>query len=189
MHTRYVCVIAALFAAGTLGCSRDKTAEQVGEMNKSNIQRISNMYAAYQNMKGAGSGPKDEADLKAWIKEYSPEKLSMMKIDVNNLDGLFTSERDNKPFKIRYKVGGGRGSVAPVVFEQDGVGGKKQVGFTGGKVEHVDDAEYKQLWEGKTGVTGPSGGPGGGPGGGGKDSGRPPSGGAPAGAPKGPPGQ
>ena len=44
----------------------------------------------------------------------------MMNIDANNLDGLFTSERDNKPFKIRYKVGGGRGSVDAVVFETGG---------------------------------------------------------------------
>ena len=103
------------------------------------------MYAAYQNMKSSG-GPKDEADLKAWIKEYDPNKLSMMKIDANNLDGLFTSERDGKPFKVRYKVGGGRGSVSAVVFEQEGVNGKKQVGFTGGRVDEVDDATYNQLW-------------------------------------------
>ena len=160
-------------AAGT------KRAEQVGEMNKSNIQRISNMYAAYQNMKGSG-GPKDEADLKAWIREYAPNKLEMMKIDVNNLDGLFTSERDGKPFKIRYKVGGGRGSVVPVVFEQEGVGGKKQVGFTGGKVEEVDAAEYAALWSGKTPPTAAPPGT--------KDAGRP-VGGGPAGAPKGPPGR
>jgi hypothetical protein len=180
MRTRIVCAAFGILAAGFLGCSRDKTAEQVGEMNKSNIQRISNMYAAYQNMKGGG-GPKDEADLKAWIRDYDPAKLAMMKIDANNLDGLFTSERDSKPFKIRYKVGGGRGSVDPVVFEQEGVGGKKQVGFTGGRVDEVDDDTYKQLWAGK----GPSGPPAGGPGPGSKDFGRP-GGGAPAGAPKGP---
>jgi hypothetical protein len=180
MRTRLFCAAVGILTAGLLGCNRDKTAEQVGEMNKSNIQRIGNMYAAYQNMKGGG-GPKDEADLKAWIRDYDPAKLSMMKIDVNNLDGLFTSERDNKPFKIRYKIGGGRGSVDPVVFEQDGAGGKKQVGYTGGKVEEVDDATYAQLWAGKSpSVAGP-GGPGS------KDFGRPS--GAPAGAPKGPPGQ
>jgi len=168
---------AAILVAWSAGCSRDKTAEQVGEMNKSNIQRISNMYAAYQNMKGGG-GPKDEADLKAWIREYDPNKLSMMKIDVNNLDGLFTSERDGKPFKVRYKVGGGRGSVDPVVFEQEGAGGKKQVGFTGGKIEEVDDETYAQLWAGKVpAAVAPPGT---------KDASRPAGGGAPAGAPKGP---
>ena len=181
MRIKIAGVVAAFVGAvsiASVGCSRDKTAEQVGEMNKSNIQRISNMYAAYQNMKGSG-GPKDEADLKAWIREYAPDKLAMMKIDVNNLDGLFTSERDGKPFKIRYKVGGGRGSMDPVVFEQDGVGGKKEVGYTGGKVEEVDDATYTQLWSGKKPTTGGVVPPGS------KEAGRPISG-APAGAPKGP---
>src|SRR4051812_18079888 len=78
MRTRFFFGVIGVFLAGVLGCKRDRTAEQVGELNKSNIQRVSNMYAAYQNMKGSG-GPKDEADLKAWIKEYDPNKLAMMK--------------------------------------------------------------------------------------------------------------
>ena len=177
MRTRFLFGMVGVFLAGLLGCNRDKTAEQVGEMNKSNIQRVSNMYAAYQNMKSSG-GPKDEADLKAWIKEYDPNKLSMMKIDANNLDGLFTSERDGKPFKVRYKVGGGRGSVSAVVFEQEGVNGKKQVGFTGGRVDEVDDATYNQLWAGKISSTPAVEATG-------KEGSRP-KGGAPMGAPKGP---
>ena len=74
MRTRFVCVVAAVVAAATVasfGCSKDKTAEQVGAMNKSNIQRVSNMYAAFQNMK-SGGGPKDEAELKTFIREYAP---------------------------------------------------------------------------------------------------------------------
>jgi hypothetical protein len=177
MHTRYLRGAIGVFLVASLGCNRDKTAELVGDMNKSNIQRVSNMYAAYQNMKSS-AGPKDEADLKAWIKEYDPHKLSMMKIDPNNLDGLFTSERDGKPFKIRYKVGGGRGSVEAVVFEQDGVGGKKQVGFTGGRVDDVDDSTYNQLWAGKVSSTPAVQANN-------KEAGRP-KGGAPVGAPKGP---
>ena len=174
---------AALGLTVLAGCS-DQTANQVAAMNTSNIQRLSNVYAAYQNMKSS-RGPKDEAELKAFIKEYDPNKLQMMKIDPRNLDGLFTSERDGKPFKVRYGVGGGRGSVDPVVFEQEGKDGKKQVGFTGGKVEEVDDATYQQLWSGKGGheppaapPTGPN-----------KAAGRPSSGGPPPGAPTGPPGK
>jgi hypothetical protein len=164
-----------------VGCS-DKVAQQLGEMNKSNIQRISNLYAGYQNTQG-GKGPKDEADLTRFIKEYDPNKLKMMGIDPNDVPKLLTSERDGKPFKIRWGVGGGRGSVAPVVFEQEGKDGKKQVGFTGGKVEEVDDAQYQAYLSGKAGTSGPAGGPGGPPAGGG----RPGGGGPPPGAPTGPP--
>jgi hypothetical protein len=161
--------------AGLSGCG-DNVAKEVAAMNTSNVQRLSNTYAAFQNFKG-GRGPNDAADFKAFIKDFDPNKLSMMGIDPKELDAIFTSERDGKPFKIRYKVGGGRGSVDPVVFEQDGKEGKKQVGFTGGKVEDVDDATYAQLWAGKGEK--PTGDP--------RSGGRPV--GAPAGAPTGPPGK
>jgi hypothetical protein len=135
------------------GCSGNDTASQVAAINTSNIQRLANMYSGYQNMKSSG-GPKDEKDFKAFIKNFDPAKLKMRGIDPNGLDALFTSERDGKPFKIRYQVGGGRGSEAPVIFEQVGKEGKKQVGYTGlSKVEEVDDARYAQLWSGKSAPT------------------------------------
>ena len=167
------------------GCSSDKTAQLVGEMNKSNIQRVANLYAAYQNMKSAG-GPQDEKEFKEFISAYAPDKLKMMGVNASDLEGVFKSERDGQAFKVRYKVGGGKGSVAPVVFETAGKDGKKQVGFTGGKVEDCDDARYKELLAGKDSSApgaGPAAGGGTVPGGGTR-----PGGGRPAGAPTGPPG-
>ncbi len=151
VRTAALVAAVAMFLAGLPGCSgENKLAQQVAAMNTSNMHRLANIYAAHQNFK-SGQGPKDEAEFKAFIKDFDPDKLAMMGIDPDNLDVLFTSERDGKPFKIRYKVGGGRGSVAAVIFEQEGVGGKKQVGSTGPKVEEVDDATYQNLWAGKGG--------------------------------------
>jgi len=138
---------AALAALAALTGCGDNIAKQVGEMNKSNIQRVSNLYAAFQNMKSA-RGPKDQAELTQFIKEYDPEKLRMMGVS-NGVEPLFVSERDGKPFHIRYKVGGGRGSVDPVAFEQEGKDGKRQVGFTGGKIEEVDGDRYQAYLTGK----------------------------------------
>ena len=168
------------------GCSGDNTAEDVGKMNTSNILRLANLYSAFQHGYGEGGGsggPKDEADLRKYISNYPADKLKMMNVDPANLDPLFKSERDGKPFKILYKVGGGRGAVSPVVFETEGKDGKRQVAFTGGspKVEDCDTAAYDGYLTGKQGKTGPgnSGGP---PAAGGRPSGPPP------GAPTGPPG-
>ena len=112
MHrTRIVSAgVAAVLAAGLVGCT-DETAKQIGAMNTSNIQRVSNLYAGFQNMKSP-KGPKDEAEFKEFVKAYAPNKLTAMGIDPGNPESVFTSERDGQPFKIRYKVGGGRGSVA-----------------------------------------------------------------------------
>jgi hypothetical protein len=184
-HYRTAVAAVATLLGGLAGCSRDKTASDVAAMNASNIQRLANIYAAHQNYKN-GRGPNDEAEFRAFIKDFDPTKLTMMKIDPGNLDAVFTSERDGKPFKIRYKVGGGRGSVDAVVFEQTGKDGTKQVGFTGGKVENADDALYAQLWSGKGGVQPPAAPPLGDPAAKAGKGGRPA--GPPPGAPTGPPG-
>jgi hypothetical protein len=168
--------VAAACAATAAGCSGNNAASQVRALNTSNVQRVANMYAAFQNFKG-GRGPTDGAEFKKFIAGFEPNKLEMMGIDPARLDGLFISERDGQPFKVRYKVGGGRGSVDPVVFEQDGRDGQTQVGFTGGKVEAADPATAARWWSGKDRPAA-SGAPSGG-----RPSGRPP------GAPTGPGGR
>lgn len=170
LHRAVALLPAAVLIAGLTGCS-DKTAKEVAAMNRTNMHRLANLYAAHQNYKG-GKGPSSEADFKEFIKKFDAEKLTMMGVNSAEVDKLFVSERDGKPFKVRYNVGGGRGSVDPVVFEAEGAEGKKQVGYTGGKVEDVDDATYQQLLAGKGGGT-PKGDP--------KAAGRP-GGGPPAGA-------
>lgn len=162
------------------GCSGDNSAQLVGDMNKSNIQRLANLYAGFQNMVSA-AGPKDEAEFKAFVSAYAPDKLEMMGVKPGETESLFTSDRDGAPFKVRYKVAGGRGAVAPVVFETVGKDGTKQVGYTGGKVEDVDNATYQRLLT-KGGNVEPPGAP---PAN--KTGGRPGSG-PPPGAPTGPPG-
>lgn len=162
-----------------VGCSSDETSKQIAAMNQSNIQRVANMYAGHQNTK-SGAGPKDEAAFKEFIKAWDPAKLGPMGIDPNNVDKTFTSERDGKPFKLRYGIGGGRGSDDVVVFETEGKDGKKQVASTNGRVEEVDDAAYKDLLAGKKPTGSAPPGP--------SSQGRPGSG-APAGAPTGPPKQ
>jgi hypothetical protein len=166
-------LVTAALLTGLTGCSGDEVAKEVAAMNKSNIQRLANLYSAFQAYKG-GRGPKDEAEFKEFIRVFDAEKLTMMGVNANDLDGLFKSERDGKPFRIKYNVGG-RGSVDAVIFEQEGQGGTKQVAYTTNtKVEDVDDATYQQLWNAKPGA--PKGDP--------KDAGRPT--GRPSGAPVGP---
>jgi hypothetical protein len=162
--------VAALFA-GLTGCAPDQTAaRQVAAANTSNVQRLANLYAAFQSSRG-GRGPRDEAEFKGFLKAFDRDKLARMGIDTNQPEAALISERDGQPFRIRYRVDGGGGSVDAVVFEQEGKDGKKQVGFTGGKVEEVDPVVYQQLWAGTR------------PGKVGRPTGPPP------GAPTGPPGK
>jgi hypothetical protein len=132
------------------GCaSEDNGANQIAAVNGSNIQKLTNLYSAFQ-INRYGSGPKDEAEFKRFIKdEMGSYHLELMHVDPSNIDTVFISERDHKPFKVRYGVNGGPGMVNALVFEDEGLNGKKQVGMNGGKVMEVDAASYNELWAGK----------------------------------------
>jgi hypothetical protein len=137
---------AVLLLAAVSGCST-KVARDVAAMNTSNIQRLSNLYAAFQNYR-SGRGPRNEGEFKTFIEEFDAKKLAMMNVDPSHLDVIFTSERDGQPFQIRYGIGGGHGAVEAVVFERQGKDGKLLVGYTGGRVEELDFAVCQQMLEG-----------------------------------------
>lgn len=131
-----------------IGCGKgDDSASMIADLNSNNAKRLGNLYSLYQNL-NKFQGPKDEAELKEFIKTQSPARLKKAGIDINNVDELFISERDGKPFKIRWGLATRvRGPSQPVVFEAEGVEGKRQVGFTASKMQEVDSAEYDRLWK------------------------------------------
>jgi hypothetical protein len=127
------------------GCT-NRVANSVAAANDSNIKRVANLCAAYA-VNNDWQSPKNEADLKDFAQHrMAAKKIEMMGIDLGNLDAILISERDNKPFKVRYGIALPFRSVTPVVFEQDGVGGQKQVAFNNGQVQEVNDTEYQRLW-------------------------------------------
>jgi hypothetical protein len=132
--------------ASISGCG-DGIANQVAAKNDSNIKKLVNLYYAFQ-FTNSWQGPKDEAALRAFAKNGFPAKnLALMGIDPDRLDEILVSDRDGKPFKVRYGIVGAVTAVHPLVFEQDGVEGRKLVGFNGPTIEEVDEARYKELWE------------------------------------------
>ena len=129
------------------GCGSDvSTDDLVAQANATNIERLASLYTGYQS-EHDWVGPRDEAAFKAYVRAFDPQKLKRIGIDPAVADGLFTSERDGQPFKIRYAVKGSvMGSSEPVIFEQAGVNGRRQVGFLDMTEREVDDAEYQTLW-------------------------------------------
>ena len=113
------------------GCSNgSKVDSLVGSLNKSNIQRLSNLYNKYQSQHD-WVGPESMDVLKEYVRGLPETRLERMGVDVANLESLFISERDGKEFVVRPGVqGSAMGSVQPVVFEQDGLDGKWMKGFT-----------------------------------------------------------
>jgi hypothetical protein len=137
----------SLAACVLVGCggSVDPSAA-VAAANSTNIQRLTNLYQAYQSENG-WVGPADDASLKEFIRGLPPNTLTRIGIEPGNVDAIFVSERDGQPFKFRYKVVGSMmGSTEPVVFESEGVDGKRMVGFLNMTQRDVDSAEYESLF-------------------------------------------
>ncbi|MDZ4656898.1 MAG: hypothetical protein SH868_04890 [Bythopirellula sp.] len=123
--------------------------EAVAEANATNLQRLANLYVAYQS-ENNWQGPADEAKFKEFLRTFNPKKLARIGIDSATTDQLFISERDGQPFKIRYGVVGNMmGSTEPVIFEAEGVDGKRMVGLLNMSQLEVEAAEYDSLWAGK----------------------------------------
>jgi hypothetical protein len=142
------CVMTALMVVASIpGCSTSVNPEDaVAASNSNNIQRVANLYLAYQT-ENNWIGPPDEAAFKDFIRGLSPNILSRISVDPTKLDQVFVSDRDNQPFKIRYKVVGNmRGSGEPVVYESEGVDDKRMVGFLNNSQREVDAAEYDSLF-------------------------------------------
>lgn len=141
---------ALLFASTALiaGCTGDSPESRIAAANNSNVQRLSNLYKAYQ-LRHGNKGPEDEEAFKKFFREeMTPKRLEAMGVDPANVDSLFVSDEDGQPLVIRWGVPGGLGTSEPAVFDQGGDGGQPRVGFTGGSVERVDKARYEQLLQG-----------------------------------------
>lgn len=121
-------------------------ADLLAAANDSNIQRLANLYEAFQSRHN-WQGPQDEEEFKAFLKGWNPKKLSNIGVDPKTIDQVFISERDGEPFKVRYGIPGHvMGSDAPVIFESTGIDGKRRVGFLNMTTREVDAAEYDRLW-------------------------------------------
>jgi hypothetical protein len=141
------CIFAGGFLAGCGGSADPESA--IASVNRQNIQRLANLYFAYQ-MKHEWQGPPDEQAFKKFLRGYDAKKLTRIGIDPNEIDKLFINERDGQPFKIRYGVrGSAMGSSEPVIFEAEGRGGRRMVGFLNMTQSEVDEAEYNDLWAGR----------------------------------------
>lgn len=119
------------------------------DANKSNIQRLSNLYRLYQ-AKNNWVGPESVDEFKEFVESMSAHRLEMYGVDADDIESLFISERDGEEFQFRFKVRGAPMVQSPVVFEQTGKSGNRLVGFTSLPPKEVsEESEYEKLLAGK----------------------------------------
>jgi hypothetical protein len=124
-----------------VGCTR--TASQPTE--SSNMKPLAVFYGQYLAAH-RGQPPANEAEFKTFLKTLRPETLQSL--EVTDVDSLFLSKRDQKPYVIKYgKVTGplGPGGMPVMAYEQEGVAGKRYIATMVGAVAEVDDARFREL--------------------------------------------
>ena len=127
------------------GCKKSGT--DFAAIHNTNIKKARAAYNLYM-VRHTMNGPKDEDELKKFLKTDADAKVKLERMGVSQdeVDAIFISERDGKPFKVRYGLKG----IAdhPIVFESVGVDGKRFVAFA--VPRELDEAEYDQYWAQET---------------------------------------
>ena len=148
VKSRYLVVcglLAALFCfvLFPLGCG-DGTKARIMEFNDTKIRRLHNCYQLYIQ-RHSMTGPKSEEEFKAYLKSPAAEpNLALIDMDASMVDDMFISDRDGKPFVVKYGV---NGHGPAIIFEAEGVDGTRMVALDPPK-EISDSAEYDRLLNG-----------------------------------------
>lgn len=138
------CLVLGMCALA-LGCGRSR--RQAAAREESRLKPLALLYGQFTG-RNRGNPPASEAQFKEFIRSRGPEQLASFGVD--DVDELFVSERDGKPYVVLYgeaAQGNPPGPAgAPVIaYEQEGVGGKRFVASSMGAVEEVDEARFREL--------------------------------------------
>ena len=130
-------IVAAV--GGLSGCGGGGTAA-----SGSHVPRL-RMLVSLHTMARTTTGrpPASEEDFKKFVAANGAPVVA--RAGVASADELFVSERDGQPFVIVYGARPKGMHSDVVAYEQQGVDGKRQVGFGVGMVETVDDARFNEL--------------------------------------------
>lgn len=122
--------------------------KQSQQREESGLKTLAVLYMQFSSQH-RGVGPANEAEFKKFIEGLPEAQRHAM--GVKDVDKLFYSDRDGKPYVIRYglnarAVPGPKGpSDAPVIgYEQIGSRGRRFVASALGAVEELDEAAFKQ---------------------------------------------
>jgi len=125
----------------SVGC-RSRSAS--AETESSNLKPLAVYYGRFVNS-NRGRGPKDENELKEFIRKRPADELKQM--GISDVESMFVSARDKKPYKFKFETKPAIPGQASNIFawEQEGVGGTRFVGGTLGEVMEVNEEKFRQL--------------------------------------------
>jgi hypothetical protein len=136
LHQLITCFVLVIFACSlSSGCSGGKRVEE-----QSNLRSLAAYYSQYL-AQHRGKLPADEKELKSFITADlagSPPQAAA------SVDDLFISNRDGKPFVVKYR--GNKSWRLPdiVAYEQEGGDGTRHVATSVGGYEELTEEAFRQ---------------------------------------------
>jgi hypothetical protein len=133
-----------LLLFGLTGCAGPAP---VANPEKLPLRHLAILYGQYRNSH-MGKAPKDEAEFKKFLNSLDATQLAAAGLDKSEVDSMFISPRDKQPYAIRYgdaPPAPGPDGPSVVVFEKQGVAGKRYVAYTTGEIEEVDEAKFQKI--------------------------------------------
>jgi len=124
------------------GCGSQRRSEQ---REQSNLKPLVSLYVQCM---GRGDPPANEEQFKKFIASLPESRLA--DLGVKDRESLFVSPRDHKPYGIVYGPAAKSGPPGPggqpvIVYEQEGVGGKRWVASALGAIDEVNESQFHQL--------------------------------------------
>lgn len=137
-------MLIAFILQGTAGCGGDSALSEIRDQNKTNAGKLRTCYCVFQSLNG-DIGPKNSEELFEFMRtnKQVARRAKKAGINLDTLEDLLISERDNEPFRVKWGIDGT--DVVPIVFEETGVDGKRLI--AGAKVEEVEAEEYDRIWK------------------------------------------
>lgn len=137
---RSVLVLVAAYVAITVGCKHvDKPLAKETE----HLRPLAVLYGKFLSS-NMGKPPADEKAFRDFIKTLPATELETY--GVKEVESIFTSTRDNKPYVLVFNATSANpGEPVVVAYEQEGLAGKRYVATSLGEVKLVDLAELQKL--------------------------------------------
>ena len=155
---RKICGLSCLLLTCVMlfsGCgNKNDEALSLQDYNDTNIKKLCNTYKMFMEMHNY-EGPKNAEELKDYLTNNAGAKVrrERMGITDEDLDSMFTSERDEQPFEVRWGLKGQFDHA--IVFEKTGVEGKRLVALA--QPRELGKDEYDGYFSGETKPEGPAG--------------------------------
>jgi len=112
------------------------------ERQQSNLKPLAVFYGQFIG-RHRGQPPASEKEFKEFIRSSGTRESAGF--DVSDVESLFVSSRDQKPYVVLYGKNAPAGKDRVVAYEQEGEGGRRFVANDLGNVQEVDEAQLKEM--------------------------------------------